>query len=261
MTMKRKQGIAWTEDTWNPSTGCDRVSPGCDNCYALTLAERLKTMGNPKYQNDGEPPRSGPGFGFTIHPDTLDIPRRWQRPRFVFVNSMSDLFHEDMPIGFLQSIFDTMNETPRHTYQVLTKRSQRLKKMADQFTWTPNIWMGVSVENQKYSFRSRHLAETEGPALRFLSVEPLIGEVPDLPLDNIDWVIVGAESGNGARTMEHDWVRDIRDQILARPEDSRPAFFYKQDALHGRKLELPELDGVVWDEMPEKVEPYRQAML
>ena len=257
--MKRKHGIAWTEDTWNPSTGCDRVSPGCDNCYALNLAERLKLMGNPKYQNDGEPPRSGPGFKFTIHPDALDLPRRWQRPRFVFVNSMSDLFHEDMPDGFLQAVFDTMNETPQHTYQILTKRSQRLRKLAPDLNWTSNIWMGVSVENQKFSFRARHLSETEGPVLRFLSVEPLIGPVDDLPLDRIDWVIVGAESGHRARVMDHDWVRSVRDQCLAHPH--RPAFFYKQDAVGGRKIELPTLDGQTWDEMPERVSPFRESLL
>lgn len=294
--MKRKQGIAWTEDTWNPSTGCDRVSPGCDNCSALDLAERLKTMGNPKYQNDGEPPRSGPGFGFTLHQDSLDVPRRWQRPRFVFVNSMSDLFHEEMPMDFLQAVFTTMNETPRHTYQILTKRSQRLARLAPDLNWTPNIWMGVSVENQKYSFRARHLAETEGPALRFLSVEPLVGPVDNLPLDGIDWVIVGGESGHSARPMHPAWINSVIDQVLAAPH--RPALFIKQwgswiptsMGTHlvaydgtcearagrpigelqpmlrtGRKNELPRIDhpsGLrVWDEMPPRVEPFREVLL
>lgn len=258
--MKRHKGIAWTEETWNPTTGCDRVSPGCQNCYAADLAVRLKAMGNPRYQKDGEPPRSGPGFGFTLHPDKIDEPRGWRKARIVFVNSMSDLFHEEMPMDFLQAVFRTMVETPRHTYQVLTKRSKRLQLLAPELPWPPNVWMGVSVENQRYSFRARHLAETKGPAVKFLSVEPLIGPVDDLPLDSIDWVIVGAESGPSARPMDEDWVRSVRDQCLSHPD--RPAFFYKQKATSdGRKIELPELDGDIWDEMPDVAEPFRLAQV
>lgn len=297
--MKRHQGIAWTEKTWNPTTGCDRVSPGCDNCYALDLAERLKRMGNKAYQNDGEPPRSGPGFAFTVQDDKIDLPRKWKQPAIVFVNSMSDLFHEEMPDDVLHRIFATMNETPQHTYQVLTKRAQRLKRIAPDLLWTPNIWMGVSVENQKYAFRSRHLAETVGPAMKFLSVEPLVGPIDDLPLTGIDWVIIGGESGPKARPMHPLWVESIIGQT--QEATPRPALFFKQwgawiptrlapgrnwvtidgdqvsvssadirSALQDftvpmlktqRHNELPNFMGRVWDEMPDQVLPFRDALL
>src|SRR3989304_777026 len=156
-SMSSGSSIEWTEATWNPTTGCDRVSLGCDNCYALTLAKRLKAMGSTKYQRDGDPRTSGPGFGLTLHADTLDLPRRWAKPRVVFVNSMSDLFHPEVPLGFIEEVFAVMAETPRHTYQILTKRSKRLASLASSLAWPPNVWMGVRGENDTYRFRIDHL--------------------------------------------------------------------------------------------------------
>jgi len=236
--------IEWTEVTWNPTTGCDRTSPGCDNCYALTLAKRLKAMGQAKYQNDGDPSTSGPGFALTLHPTTLDIPRSWASPKTVFVNSMSDLFHPDVPDSFIQDVFRTMRETPQHQYQVLTKRSKRLASLAASIDWPPNVWMGVSVESQQYAFRVRHLAEVPA-AIRFVSAEPLLGPI-DLELASIDWVIAGGESGGGARPMDADWVREIRDQCRA----ASVAFFFKQWGGHHPKAGGRELDGRTWDEYP-----------
>lgn len=201
--------IQWTEATWNPTTGCDRTSPGCDNCYALTLAKRLKAMGQAKYQADGDPRTSGPGFGLTLHPDALEIPRRWKAGRVIFVNSMSDLFHDDVPLEFIQKVFAVMADTPRHTYQVLTKRARRLAQLAPELPWPENVWMGVSIESDRYTFRARHLAEVPA-AVRFLSLEPLVGPVPSLDLDGIHWAIAGGESGKGARPLTLQWVRDIR---------------------------------------------------
>lgn len=236
--------IEWTEMTWNPTTGCDRTSPGCDHCYALTLAKRLKAMGQAKYQRDGDPRTSGPGFGLTVHPDALQLPRRWISPRVVFVNSMSDLFHPDVPIEFIKDVFEVMAGTPRHTYQVLTKRSRRLADIADQLDWSSNVWMGVSVENQRYVFRTDHLREVPA-AVRFVSAEPLIGPV-DLNLDGIDWVIAGGESGKGARPMDPEWVRKLRDDCSA----SSTAFFFKQWGGHHPKAGGRELDGELWGEYP-----------
>src|SRR5690606_26348508 len=169
-------GIEWTEVTWNPVTGCDRVSPGCDNCYALSLANRLKAMGNRRYQNDGDPKTSGPGFGVTCHDDLVDLPRSWRKPRLVFVNSMSDLFHPDVPDEFIARVFDTMKAIEQHTFQILTKRPQRLAAMAQSLPWPNNIWMGVSVENASYRFRIDHLRRVPAK-VRFLSIEPLIADV------------------------------------------------------------------------------------
>ena len=215
--------IEWTEATWNPTTGCDQLSPGCDNCYALTLAKRLKAMGNQKYQGDGDPQSSGPGFALTVHTDELTLPHSWKSPRVIFVNSMSDLFHPDVPDQFIETVFKVMAGTPRHTYQVLTKRSQRLVKLAARLPWPGNIWMGVSVETDRYCFRVDHLREVPA-AIRFLSAEPLLGELPSLGLDAIDWVIAGGESGANARPMYPSWVLDIRDRCL----ESDTAFFFKQ---------------------------------
>ena len=197
--MSDRSSIEWTQATWNPTTGCDRTSPGCDHCYALTLAKRLKAMGNPKYQNDGSARTSGPGFGLTLHRDQLDLPRRWASARVVFVNSMSDLFHKDVPLGFIRDVFAVMAETPRHTYQVLTKRSKRLAQIADKLEWSPNIWMGVSVEADNYAFRVDHLREVDA-AVRFISAEPLLGPLPSLNLAGIHWVIAGGESGKSGST-------------------------------------------------------------
>jgi protein gp37 len=177
--MASRSAIEWTEATWNPTTGCDRTSPGCDNCYALTLAKRLKAMGQTKYQNDGDPRTSGPGFGLTLHPDTLDDPRSWRTPRTVFVNSMSDLFHNDVPESYISAVFEVIADTPQHQYQVLTKRSKRLADVGQRLAWAANLWMGVSVENSKYRFRINHLRSV-GAAVRFVSAEPLLGPLNDL---------------------------------------------------------------------------------
>ena len=239
-----ESAIEWTEVTWNPTTGCDRTSPGCDNCYAMTLAKRLKAMGQPKYQIDGDPETSGPGFALTLHPDTLDDPRRWRNPRTVFVNSMSDLFHPEVPIEFIEQVFDVMRDTPQHTYQVLTKRAQRLGKLAHRLDWPENAWIGVSVETQRYAFRLNHLRRVPA-AVRFVSAEPLIGSL-ELDLDGIDWVIVGGESGPGARPIEETWVASIRDDC----EASHTKFFFKQWGGRTPKAGGRELSGRTWDDMP-----------
>jgi protein gp37 len=239
-----ESAIEWTEVTWNPSTGCDRTSPGCDNCYALTLAKRLRAMGQAKYQNDGDPRTSGPGFGLTLHPDVIDAPRSWSGSRIVFVNSMSDLFHDDVPVGFIRDVFDVMAETPQHQYQVLTKRSKRLARLADQMSWPPNVWMGVSVETQRYAFRLDHLREVPA-AIRFVSAEPLLGPV-ELDLTGIDWLIVGGESGSRARPIDAEWVRALRDASTS----SSVRFFFKQWGGRTPKAGGRELDGRNWDEMP-----------
>lgn len=188
--MADKSAIEWTEATWNPTTGCDRISSGCDNCYAMTLAKRLKAMGSAKYQTDGDPRTSGPGFGVAIHPDALDIPRRWRDPRTVFVNSMSDLFHARVPLTYVQQVFDVMRETPRHTFQVLTKRASRLAKVAHDLDWPANVWMGVSVEDDSQRSRIDFLRQVPA-AVRFISAEPLLGPLPQLDLAGMDWLIAG----------------------------------------------------------------------
>ena len=243
--MADRTSIEWTETTWNPTTGCDRTSPGCDNCYALTLAKRLKAMGNPRYQNDGASPNSGPGFALTLHEDLLALPHRWRAPRVVFVNSMSDLFHPDVPLEFIQRVFEVMNETQRHTYQILTKRSKRLASVADKIDWPPNVWMGVSIESQRYTFRINHL-RTVPAAVRFISAEPLLGPLPDLDLTGIHWLIAGGESGPGHRPMEEAWVRDLRDQCAA----ADVAFFFKQWGGRTPKANGRHLDGVLHSHMP-----------
>jgi len=244
--MGDKSGIEWTEATWNPTTGCDRTSPGCDNCYALTLAKRLKAMGQAKYQRDGDPRTSGPGFDLTLHPAALALPKSWDAPRTIFVNSMSDLFHPKVPLGYIRQVFDVIGETPQHTYQVLTKRSKRLTQTADRLEWPPNLWMGVSVEDSRYSFRINHL-QTVPAVVRFLSCEPLLGPLDALELEGIQWVIAGGESGSNARPMDPDWVRSIRDQCL----DAGVAFFFKQWGGRTPKAHGRELDGAMHDEMPQ----------
>ena len=221
--MADRSSIEWTQATWNPTTGCDRTSPGCDHCYALTLAKRLKAMGNPKYQNDGSPRTSGPGFGLKLHHEQLDLPYRWAQPRVVFVNSMSDLFHKDVPLGFIQDVFGVMAATPRHTYQLLTKRSKRVTQIADKLEWPANVWMGVSVETDRFSFRVDHLREI-GAAVRFISAEPLLGPLPSLNLSGIHWLIAGGESGKMARPMHPAWLRQLRDAC----QEAGVAFFFKQ---------------------------------
>ena len=239
-----ESGIEWTEVTWNPSTGCDRISPGCDNCYALTLAKRLRAMGQPKYQVDGDPRTSGPGFKLTLHSDVIDAPRHWSGSRTVFVNSMSDLFHDDVPIGFIRDVFDVMVETPQHQYQVLTKRSKRLARLAHELPWPSNVWMGVSVESQQYAFRLDHLRDVPA-AIRFVSAEPLLGPL-HLDLDGIDWLIVGGESGPRARPVDVNWVRELRETATS----AGVRFFFKQWGGRTPKAGGRELDGKTWDEMP-----------
>ncbi|MEU8423803.1 phage Gp37/Gp68 family protein [Micromonospora sp. NPDC048835] len=243
--MADKSAIEWTEATWNPTTGCDRISSGCDNCYAMTLAKRLKAMGSAKYQTDGDPRTSGPGFGVALHPDALDIPRRWRDPRTVFVNSMSDLFHARVPFSYVQQVFDVMRETPRHTFQVLTKRAARLAKVAHDLDWPPNVWMGVSVEDDSQRSRIDFLRKVPA-AVRFISAEPLLGPLPRLDLAGMDWLIAGGESGQGCRPMKGSWVADLRDQC----DRAGAAFFFKQWGGRTPKAGGRLLDGRTWDEMP-----------
>jgi protein gp37 len=244
--MSDRSAIEWTQATWNPTTGCDRVSAGCDNCYAATLARRLKAMGNARYQRDGDPRTSGPGFGLTLHDDVLALPHRWKRPRTVFVNSMSDLFHPRVPDPFLQQVFGVMADTPRHTYQVLTKRSRRLRAAADRLPWPPNVWMGVSIESAAQLHRVDDLRAVPA-AVRFLSCEPLLGPLDDLDLTGIDWVIAGGESGPAHRGVDLAWVRDIRDRCI----QDQVAFFFKQVGGHTPKAGGRTLDGRTWDQLPD----------
>lgn len=239
-----KSSIEWTEATWNPTTGCDRITAGCDNCYALTLAKRLKAMGNPKYQLDGDPRTSGPGFGIAWHEDALEVPLRWRTPRVVFVNSMSDLFHARVPVAFIRRVFDVMERTPQHTYQLLTKRPIRLARIAESLPWPSNVWMGVSIEEQREAWRADRLREVPA-AVRFISAEPLLGPI-SLELDGIDWLIAGGESGPRHRPVDAAWVRDLRDQCNA----AGVAFFFKQWGGRTPKAGGRELDGAQWDRMP-----------
>lgn len=236
--------IEWTEATWNPTTGCDRTSPGCDNCYALTLAKRLKAMGQAKYQTDGDPRTSGPGFGLAMHDEALRIPHSWATGRTVFVNSMSDLFHPEVTDEFIARVFQVMVETPRHRYQVLTKRSQRLAKLAPILPWPSNVWMGVSVETQRYAYRADHL-RTVPAAIRFISAEPLLGPV-DFDLTGIDWLIAGGESGPRARPVAPAWVAALRDACLS----DGTAFFFKQWGGRTPKANGRSLDGREWSDYP-----------
>jgi len=209
-----KSNIEWTEYTWNPTTGCNKVSAGCKNCYAELLSNRLKEAGNPKYQH---------GFDLTLHPNQLKIPFNLQKPTIVFVNSMSDLFHERIPLQYIQKVFEVMNQTPQHTYQILTKRPELVVKYNNQLNWTANIWMGVSVEDEKVIERIELLKNT-GAQIKFLSIEPLIGPLVNLNLNGIHWAIVGGESGLKARPMQKDWVVDVREQCIAQ----KVKFFFKQ---------------------------------
>ncbi|MGH9266722.1 MAG: DUF5131 family protein [Acidimicrobiales bacterium] len=215
------------------------------NCYAMTLAKRLRAMGQPKYQNDGDPRTSGPGFELTVHPDALDIPYRWRSPRVIFVNSMSDLFHPDVPGDFIRRVFKVIEETPQHTYQILTKRSKRLAQMAEDLVWPSNLWMGVSIESDRYAFRIDHLRAVDA-TVRFVSAEPLLGPLADLDLRGIHWLIAGGESGPRARPMQQDWVRALRDQCDA----SDVRFFFKQWGGRTPKAGGRHLDGHLHDEMP-----------
>ena len=233
-----QSSIEWTEQTWNPVTGCTKVSQGCKHCYADRMARRLKAMGSARYKN---------GFNLTLHEDLVDLPRKWKKPRTVFVNSMSDLFHEDVPDEFISRVFQTMIDCPQHTFQVLTKRAERLRDIGDTLPWSDNIWMGVSVEDDRVMHRVRCLAETPAK-VRFLSCEPLIGPHRDLPHDKIHWVIVGGESGPNSRPMLEEWVEEIKDQCL----DGGVAFFFKQWGGVRKDLTGRLVAGRTWDEIPQK---------
>lgn len=229
--------IEWTNATWNPVTGCTKVSPGCKHCYAERMARRLTLMGNPRYAN---------GFRVTLHPDLLSVPLAWRAPRVIFVNSMSDLFHPAVPGEFIEQVFATMEEAHWHTFQVLTKRPERVVALAADLPWPANVWMGVSVESQRYAWRVDRLRQV--PArVRFLSCEPLLGPLR-LDLNGIDWVIAGGESGPGARPMELDWARSVRDQCAA----AGVGFFLKQlgGIVNKRGHDLAVLDGRLWRAMP-----------
>ncbi len=243
--MADRSTIEWTQATWNPTTGCDKISTGCDNCYALGLAGRLKTMGSPKYQRDGDPRTSGPGFGITMHPDALEIPLRWKAPRQIFVNSMSDLFHAQVSAAFVRDVFDTIAAAPQHTFQVLTKRSHRLARIAGALAWPDNLWMGVSVENAAALPRIDDLRRVPA-AVKFLSCEPLLGPLGGIDVDGIDWVIAGGESGRQHRPVETTWVTELRDVCT----EADVPFFFKQWGGRTPKAKGRLLDGRVWDEMP-----------
>lgn len=234
--MATNSGIEWTNSTWNPLTGCNKVSPGCKHCYAERMAHRLQAMGVPNYSN---------GFQLTLHKEALELPLRWKRPQLIFVNSMSDLFHKDVPLDFILKTFDVMQRAHWHTFQVLTKRSERLRELDSQITWPRNVWMGVSVENQDYTFRTDDLRKTHA-VIKFLSLEPLLGPIHRLNLKKIDWVIVGGESGPGSRPMSEEWVINIRNKCLK----TGTPFFFKQWGGFNKKAAGRDLEGRTWDEMP-----------
>lgn len=234
--MAQGSSIEWTQATWNPVTGCDKISPGCKFCYAEVMARRLKAMGQANYKN---------GFELTLQPHMLELPLTWKKPKTIFVNSMSDLFHKDVPLDYVQQVFAVMRKASWHQFQVLTKRSDRLAELASQIEWPKNVWMGVSVESQEYVGRIDHLRQV--PAhVRFLSLEPLLGPLPSLSLDGIHWVIVGGESGHHARPMDGAWVTEIRDQCVA----AKVPFFFKQWGGFNKKKAGRELEGRAWSEMP-----------
>jgi protein gp37 len=230
--------IEWTEATWNPVTGCSKISDGCQNCYAERLAHRLKAMGNKRYLN---------GFQVTLHHDLLDLPLRWKEPKMIFVNSMSDLFHEKVPVSFIKAVFKTMEKANWHTFQILTKRSKRLLKLAPKLPWPSNVWMGVTVEGEKYISRISDLQQVPA-TVKYLSIEPFITPISDLSTDGIDWVIVGGESGPTSRIMKADWVRSIRDKCL---KEQIP-FFFKQWGGKNKRKTGRRLDGRTWDNYPTK---------
>lgn len=234
--MGAKSTIEWTEATWNPVTGCTKISPGCDNCYAERLALRLQAMGQPNYVN---------GFKLTLQERMLELPTKWKTPQVIFVNSMSDLFHRDVPTAYILRVFDVMRRAHWHRFQVLTKRSLRLSRLSKEIDWPANVWMGVSVESSDYKFRIDHLRETQA-LVKFLSLEPLLGPLPGLDMGGIDWVIVGGESGPGARPMRREWVLDIRDQCLK----AGVPFFFKQWGGTNKKKSGRLLENRTWDDMP-----------
>lgn len=241
--MAINSGIEWTESTWNPLTGCTKISPGCKHCYAERMAKRLQGMGQPNYAN---------GFTLTLHENALEKPLEWKKPQTIFVNSMSDLFHKDVPIEFILSVFDIMRHANWHTFQVLTKRAERLEELSPLIEWPDNVWMGVSVETSDYTYRIDHLRRT-GAKIKFLSLEPLLGPLHNLKLDGIQWAIIGGESGPGARPLEPVWVADIRDQCIR----AKVPFFFKQWGGVNKKKAGRLLEGRTWDEIPTALSLYR----
>ncbi|MEW6052028.1 MAG: phage Gp37/Gp68 family protein [Candidatus Zixiibacteriota bacterium] len=234
--MARNCAIEWTFRTWNPVTGCNPVSPGCEHCYAERMAKRLQAMGVHKYRN---------GFKVTLHPSELEAPLRWKKPQVIFVNSMSDLFHEKVPFEYVLEIFDVMNRAPWHVFQILTKRSKQLSRVQSKLPWAPNIWMGVTVESAVYQYRIKDLRKT-GAAIKFLSLEPLLGPLPELDMSGIDWAIVGGESGPGARPMKKEWVLQIQEQC----REQGVHFFFKQWGGVNKKAAGRLLNGREYSEMP-----------
>lgn len=245
--MATSSSIEWTESTWNPVVGCTVISPGCTNCYAMRLARRLEAMGQPKYAGTTRVSGGRPKWNGLVRIDeeSLKLPATWKTGRMIFVNSMSDLFHEAVPLEFIRRVFATMQETPQHTYQILTKRAKRLEELSSALEWPMNVWMGVSVENADYQFRIDHLRRTSA-VVKFLSLEPLLGRLNDLDLECIDWVIAGGESGPGARSMRPEWVRSIRSQCIR----AGVAFHFKQWGGVNKKKTGRTLDGRTWDQFP-----------
>jgi len=234
--MGDKSKIEWTDTTWNPVTGCTKISPGCQNCYAERMSYRLQAMGQPNYAD---------GFKVKTHNNVLSLPLKWKKHRTIFVNSMSDLFHEDVPASFISKVFEVMSKVTRHTFQVLTKRSENLRGLSHSLPWPENIWTGVTVENCDYLHRIDDLRVTPS-RIKFVSFEPLLGSIPDIDFTGIDWVIVGGESGPGARPMSISWVEEIRDQCF----DAGVPFFFKQWGGFNKKKTGRLLDGRTWDNMP-----------
>ncbi len=234
--MADNSAIEWTEATWNPVTGCDQVSPGCAHCYAKTFAERWRGCPGHSYEQ---------GFDLRLWPQRLEQPLKWTRPRVIFVNSMSDLFHEDVPLDYIQQVFDVMGRAEHHTFQILTKRHERLAEVASTLRWHPNVWMGVSIENRRFVHRADYLREVDA-AVRFISAEPLLGPLEGLDLSGIDWLIAGGESGPKHRPVKIEWLRDLRDRC----GEEGVAYFFKQWGGHRPKAGGRLLDGRPWDEMP-----------
>ncbi|REJ91780.1 MAG: phage Gp37/Gp68 family protein [Planctomycetota bacterium] len=251
--MAQNSSIEWTEATWNPTTGCTKISPGCSHCYAERMAFRLRRMGQPRYRN---------AFRLTLQEDLVERPLHWKKPRLIFVNSMSDLFHVDVPAEFVQRCFNVMQQASQHVFQLLTKRPERAAEMAEKLCWSHNVWLGTSVESQRYTGRIAALRDIPA-AVRFLSLEPLLGPIDPLPLDGIQWVIAGGESGPGARPMQPEWVRQIRDECTT----MEVPFFFKQWGAFGpdgvrrsKKANGRELDGQVWNEMPSAAAEHRSSI-
>jgi protein gp37 len=238
--MGLQSAIEWISATWNPLTGCTKISPGCKNCYAERLSGRLRLMGQRNYAN---------GFQLALHEHMLDVPLGWKKPQRIFVNSMSDLFHKDVPLGFIARVFDTMQRADWHTFKILTKRADRLEELAPSLPWPDNVWMGVSVENADYTFRIDHLRRTPART-KFLSIEPLLGPIPSLDLTGIDWIIIGGESGPGCRPVKKEWIVEI----IAQARRAGVAVFFKQWGGTNKKKTGRELDGRTYDEMPAPVE-------